>query len=743
MAIGVNSVLSMGVGALFASQANIQVTGNNISNVNTPGYSRQAVILNERYSINYRPGQVGQGVDAQEIIRYFDAYVESNYLNKLGSSQRYEALYSQLRYVEGVFNEANVSGINDSLSALFAAWNKLAQTPDQQAAREALLAAAGNLATGLRSADQTLQVLEDQLNSMIRQEVDSANQLIKEIAALNKEIAANYQAGRNNPNSLMDERDYKVRQLGAIIDVSVVDKGPGQYTVNMKNGTTLVQNEVPFSLEYRGASVENNLSNTSPYKASNPDGSQKTAHFRGEDHLEYTLEMVTDYLDESTSPPTQVSGATSIGGTPPAKFKVSVDGGRTWLSNDDGSVKLFNAQEESDSVRVGSLDVWFDAGDVNAGDRFVISPKSDIYWISPTSGPMNISTQKYGDGSDNSLRITGGTLGGFLEFRDYHLGEYRDRLDAFSKSLIWEVNRIHSQGAGLTPMTDIMGTYSVGRTDKPMDSPEALFTWSDRLQSGNMSFVVYNPDTGAALTDYPGINVFSKLPNGNFDPSLHSLEDVRDAFNGPLTNDNGVAVDLDGNPVAPGNEIYLFKAEIVDGKLHISSSDPDKYCFAFTDDSTGLGAVLGLNTFFTGDSAGNFGINESITGDLNRINAGAVNGAGEMNPGDNIIASDMFALASKKVSISTTWNKATEQTLASYYATLVTKVGADTSSVKFTASTETAIALELYNRQEEISGVNLDEEMSNLIKFQASYKAAAKLITTADEMLQTLLSLKQ
>ena len=70
------------------------------------------------------------------------------------------------------------------------------------------------------------------------------------------------------------------------------------------------------------------------------------------------------------------------------------------------------------------------------------------------------------------------------------------------------------------------------------------------------------------------------------------------------------------------------------------------------------------------------------------------------------------------------------------------RVGADTASAKYTAATETAVAQDLYDRQEEISGVNLDEEMTNLIKFQASYKAAAKLITTADEMLQTLLSMK-
>ena len=97
----------------------------------------------------------------------------------------------------------------------------------------------------------------------------------------------------------------------------------------------------------------------------------------------------------------------------------------------------------------------------------------------------------------------------------------------------------------------------------------------------------------------------------------------------------------------------------------------------------------------------------------------------------------------KKISVKIEGEAGYTITLNDYYATLVTKVGADTAAVKFTASSERTMATELNDRREEISGVSLDEEMSNLIRFQASYKAAAKLITTADEMIQTLLGLKQ
>jgi flagellar hook-associated protein 1 FlgK len=84
----------------------------------------------------------------------------------------------------------------------------------------------------------------------------------------------------------------------------------------------------------------------------------------------------------------------------------------------------------------------------------------------------------------------------------------------------------------------------------------------------------------------------------------------------------------------------------------------------------------------------------------------------------------------------------TKQTLMEYYNGLVGNVGADTNNVKFSYDFTNSLATDLDDRQQQVSGVNLDEEMSNLIKFQHSYTAAAKLITTADQMLQTVLSLK-
>ena len=83
------------------------------------------------------------------------------------------------------------------------------------------------------------------------------------------------------------------------------------------------------------------------------------------------------------------------------------------------------------------------------------------------------------------------------------------------------------------------------------------------------------------------------------------------------------------------------------------------------------------------------------------------------------------------------------QTIGQYYANLVSTVGADRRLSKTNTEYHSALTEDLYERVNAVSGVNMDEEMSNLIKFQHSYTAAAKLITTADQMLQTLLGMKQ
>lgn len=160
-------------------------------------------------------------------------------------------------------------------------------------------------------------------------------------------------------------------------------------------------------------------------------------------------------------------------------------------------------------------------------------------------------------------------------------------------------------------------------------------------------------------------------------------------------------------------------------------------------DSSGLMAALGINTFFSGSGADDIAVNSQVHNNTHLIASGQVNGQFQINAGDNATATAIGKLVDKPVTITTLWKTVDNQTISQYYANLVTTVGADRRLSKTNTEYHGALTDDLSERVASVTGVNMDEEMSNLIKFQHSYTAAAKLITTADQMLQTLLGLKQ
>ena len=726
MASSVNSLLGIGAGALYAHQNSIQTTGNNIANVDTEGYSRQGVRYEANPSLTSRPGQIGQGVSAVEVYRMFNRFIEKAYIDKASDSSRWSEQHALLRNVDALVYESDtVPGISNALTNFFNGWHNLSSYPSLMSNREAVLSQAETLAGMIREYDQTLAYMQDQMDGLIQTDVDRANQLIQDIAQLNEQINIHSIPGQNNPNSLLDQRDLKVRKLAEIVDIDIIDKGEGHYTVNTKSGMTLVDEGQAYSFEFLGPRTEK-------YLVDSTNGYEGTVHFDGADEYEYTLEIVD-------------SGFVDAGAT----FKMSLDGGKTWLCGDGTyrsmdqvakltagvtdpatleayGVKTFDATGSASPAFIKDLQISFDddlgLGALQTGDRFEIMPKAGVYWNSPTKGLVNVTTQTFDDGTMNNRRIVGGTLGAYFEFRDHLVGEYRERLNTFAKHLGWEVNRIHSQGAGLEKLTSVLGDYKVLHQDQPLGSAYSGLAFADKLQSGNFNIATYDATTGEPLQVAPGM---SAILDVNFDPENDSLDDL-------VANINADAA-ANGLPIT---------ATIIDGRLSIQSTDPDVK-FAMGNDTSGVLAALGVNTFFKGESANDFSVRSDLAANLNLINAGAVNGAGEVNEGDSSIALQISQLATKKVSITSHTGKITEQTLNSYYAQLVTKVGADTQQAQHNSALYGSMAGDLQSQQDAISGVNLDEEMTNLVKFQNSYKAAAKLITTADEMLQTILGLKQ
>jgi len=401
-----------------------------------------------------------------------------------------------------------------------------------------------------------------------------------------------------------------------------------------------------------------------------------------------------------------------------AAFEVSLDGGKTWLTDDDGKVLTYSANAEDGKVTVGDLEIWFgttsNAGssptsDLEVGDTFTLVPKKALYWYTSAGTPELISPQQYADGTDNARRLTGGTLCGELELADTYVGGYRDSLDSLTQSMIWEINRIYSQGTGSEANASCTGTYSVTDTTAALGDSASGLVFGSRLTSGASMFYLYD-DSGTMVSS----------ASITLDPTTDSLEDVvgkiNSAFGGKLT------------------------ASIVNGQISLNASSG--YEFRFGDDTSGLFAALGVNTLLTGSSASDVAINSTATSDIGMVCIGHVGTNGLVASGDTTTASALAALETTTVSFTINGKTVANQTLSDYYDTLTGTVGSDTSSAKYQYTYQGTLASSLQSDKLSVSAVSLDEELTNLIMYQHAYQAAAKLISTADSMFQTVLAMK-
>ncbi len=704
---GISSLLNTGMNALNASQVGIEVTGQNIANVNTVGYSRQRVNFQDDIYVNTGVGQMGTGVRATDIQRMFDKFLESSYNTKASASSRYNYLYTNMSTVETTFNESEAPGVGTGLAKFFQDWQNLSLDPSSYPQRQNVLSDTSTLLSVLHQTDADLRTIQEQANASISQDVDSVNKLLTDIVDLNKQIALHDNPPSDNANGLLDQRDLKVRALGQLVDISVIDRGGSNYTITTQAGQTLVDGVNAYGLKLETNKVIKNLIPGSSF-----DGN---VYFSGSDNFEYTVKVV--------------SGGTVTSGAGAAQFQVSLDGGTTWLRSDSGAIKTFSARPADLAVSVGNLSISFGktsngsispTGQMTVGDTFTIVPKTGLFWYQSAATPINITPQLYFNGQDNPTRITGGSLAGEFTLRDYNIGRYQERLNTLVDGIIWETNRLHSQGSGLKMFTDVTGTYQVKDSSLALGSGSSGLHFADKLTSGASMMYIYNANTGAAVSN--GFLNFSTTGGMElFNPNTDSLSDVVAAINRTF----GTFLD----------------ASVSNNQLQITAKAG--YDFGFGTDATGLYAALGVNTFFAGDSARSITLNAVCGSDSGYLNAGHINGASESNQGDNLTALNISGLASKAVTLSTTFDAPTSQSLSAYYNSLVGIVGVDTENAKFNYDFENSLATELNNRQLAVAGVNLDEEMANLVKFQHSYQAAAKIISAADQMWQTVLGLKQ
>ncbi len=222
--------LEMGKRALSTHQLSLNTVGHNISNVNTPGYTRQRVNTTTTHPQKHPSGLVGTGVKAVDIVQIRDLFLNRQFRENNKALGQWTSMEKTLTQIESIFTEPNKDSLSDLLDQFWTSWSDLANNPESMAARTALVEHSNLLTSGFNRLYRQMSDLSKSVDNDVVMTVQKVNDLAEEIASLNQQIAR-AELGGQKANDLRDKRDLIIDELSQYVDVNSVEQ---------KNNTTTV-----------------------------------------------------------------------------------------------------------------------------------------------------------------------------------------------------------------------------------------------------------------------------------------------------------------------------------------------------------------------------------------------------------------------------------------------------------------------------------------------------------------------
>ena len=621
------NVLGTGTSALIAFQRALATVGHNVANAATPGYSRQ------RVEFEARAGQssllnIGQGVDVDNLRRLADGLVFARQLDSAGEMGRLTQMSGLASRVDALITGAD-TGLSTAWSGFFSAAQGVSTNPTSSAARDQLLTAGKQLTSRWNSLDRQLTQIGSDVESSLKDRVESANRLAGEIANLNRDIVS---AGANASPDLLDQRDLRAGQLAALVGAETVVQDNGAMNVFTTGGQPMVLGNKAMQL----------TTVADPYQANRS--------------------QVAVQTDAGTVPLPAGALSGEIGGL--LEFRSSVlDPARAELGRlATAFADTFNA------VQRGGIDY-----DGNPGSDFFTLPPPQL---NAHAGNNPASTASFSASVGDIGALTGNNL--VLRFDGTN----------------WSAARADTGQAVAMTGTGVAGDPFV------VDGVELVL--SGTASAGDRFLL--QPTAGASA----GISL--ALDDGD-----------KIAAASPMT----VGLDTGNTGNITGGSAQITNPALFAGftTANITFLDATTYSVdggppvTYTPGATisGSGWSLTLN----GTPAAGDEINLGRTGARSSDNGNARLLAG-------VDTQDILSGGTTDVTAG--------------ISQLAGRVGGDARHAKLNLQAQQAIDEQTSAERESISGVNLDEEAADMMRFQQAYQAAAQVIATADTMFQTLLS---
>jgi len=314
-----------------------------------------------------------------------------------------------------------------------------------------------------------------------------------------------------------------------------------------------------------------------------------------------------------------------------------------------------------------------------------------------TSDDSAVASQIVFTASGAAATLRSGELAALIEAMDQVVGGLMADLDLLAATFIEQVNRVHSVGRGLDPLSGVQSQESADDADAALNAAGLAVTPTH----GHLDLAVVQRDTGAETTTSIAVD----LDGLGADTTLNDLAAAIDAV-------DGVSASVDSR-----NRLII-------------EADSDSVGIAFTADTSGVLAALGINTLFAGSDCRTMAVAEPILDDNSRLAASLT---GE--PGD---ASNLAALLALRDEGMTALDGLS---FSEYLVTTTTTIGIQSAAAQDSYTTADTFRAALWAERESYAGVSLDEEAMQLIRYQRAFQGAARLIQTADELLRMLMEL--
>ncbi len=776
-----NIGLNIGLRALLTSQSSLDVIGQNLANANTPGYSRQRIQLGAAGIVFRRGLGFGTGVDASMIGRSVDNLLAGRIVNEVSDLFGLDTRVATLSEVESALGEPGGFGMSSHLSDFFVSASELSSSANDSILRTSFLESARSLADGFRSTLSSLDQLRGDSARQAELTTADVNVLADRVATLNHEIR-NQEAGGVPANGLRDDRDQMLRELAKLVDISYTEGGSGEVSVHVA-GRLLVGEGGAVEMSTRLAadgSVEVLLG-----------GSSEALDVQG-GRLAGLLSVQTGYLpqlfgqlDAFVRDMILETNRIHSTGVPQAGYMTRAvsehavadsdgDGALTdelltdaGLPFDISSGTLRVNVRDLESGVLTSHDVAIDTTNATVGD--LLAALSGIDGVQASlDGQGHVTIQaEASHGFDFSNRLNNspdaaGTFGsGHASLGTGAAGPFAlsdgDTIDlvgpdgAFSVTLdqgdFFEITEATASeladAINADPNMQANGLRAVVVADRLFLQTEGSGATESFQVAGGSALAslgwaagttITGSDTGSTVTvsgSYIGSEndqfVFTPRTDGDIGTTPGLLIDVHDA-NGELV----TTLDV-GEGYLPGTELEVADGVRVSfGFGTLSSSENDAFSVDLISDSdtTDVLVALGINGLFTGTGASDFGVSDALLEDPSLLSA-STSGV----EGDAGALLDLLGLQFSGVESS--GGRGLEGALSD----IVTALGFEAQSAMNARDVKEYVVASLDQRRAEISGVNVDEELVEMMRFEQSFAAASRYIQVINDLNDSLLAL--